>query len=101
MLFKKELRNGEVVDHEWLIYSPSQRNVCCFVCKLFSSTSSTFNSSEFNAWKQANMATSQHENSPEHRKCMMSYHSLLQISSRVNSQLSYSSKMNVKEVCRE
>jgi hypothetical protein len=34
-MFKRQLSNGKVVDCEWLIYSPSQGKVYCFVCKLF------------------------------------------------------------------
>ncbi|CAG9773635.1 unnamed protein product [Ceutorhynchus assimilis] len=62
-LFKRQLRNGEVVDREWPIYSPSKRK------------------------KHAGMAASQHENSPEHRNCMMIYQSRLRVSGRIDTQL--------------
>ena len=34
------LPNGQVVDRQWITYSPSTRNIYCFPCKLFSSISS-------------------------------------------------------------
>jgi hypothetical protein len=52
-MFKRQLSNGKVADREWLIYSPSQGKVYCFVCKLFSHIDSAFNTSGFNDWKHA------------------------------------------------
>jgi hypothetical protein len=34
-MFKRQLSNGGVADSEWLIYSPSQGKVYCFVCNYF------------------------------------------------------------------
>jgi hypothetical protein len=78
-MYKRHLSNGEVADGEWLIYSPSQGKVYCFVCKLFSLTDSTFNTSGFNDWKHEFKAASHHENGQEHRKCMVTYYSRLNV----------------------
>lgn len=32
---KRTLANGEVVDRNWVIYSPSKNSIFCFVCRLF------------------------------------------------------------------
>jgi hypothetical protein len=34
--FIKRLTNGEIVQRDWLIYSPSTGKTYCYVCKLFS-----------------------------------------------------------------
>jgi len=35
-MFERTLPNGQVCDRLWLLYSPSQGSVFCFMCKLFS-----------------------------------------------------------------
>jgi hypothetical protein len=82
-MFERQLSNGKLADREWLIYSPSQGKVYCFVCKLFSHTDSAFNTSGFNAFK----AASHHENGQEHRICMMTYYSRLKVSGRADTQV--------------
>jgi hypothetical protein len=86
-MFKRQLSSGEVAHREWLIYSPSQGKVYCFVCKLFSHTDSTFNTSGFNHWKRAFKAASHHENGEVNRKFMTAYYSLLKLSGRADTQL--------------
>jgi hypothetical protein len=86
-MFKRQLSNGEVADREWLIYSPSQEKVYCFVCKLFSHTDSAFNTSRFNGWKRVFKAASHYENGQELRKCMMIYYTRLKMSGRADTQL--------------
>ncbi|XP_040197362.1 zinc finger MYM-type protein 1-like [Rana temporaria] len=71
-LFKRELRNGECVKREWLLYSPSQGRLYCFACRLFSKTESPFATSGYNDWKHSNVI-GEHENGEEHRKCMTAY----------------------------
>jgi hypothetical protein len=78
-MFKRQLSNGVVANREWLIYSPSQGKVCCYVCKLFSHTNLAFNTSVFNDWMHAFKAASHHENGQEHRKCMMNNYSRLKV----------------------
>jgi hypothetical protein len=86
-MFKRQLSNGEAGHREWLIYSPSQGKVYCFVRKVFSHTDSAFNTSGCNDWKHAFKAASHNENGQEHRKCMMTYYSRLKVSGRADTQL--------------
>ena len=71
-VFKRELRNGECIKCEWLLYSPSQGSLYCFVCRLLSKKDSPFATSGFNDWKYSKSIT-EHENGEEHRKCMTAY----------------------------
>ena len=71
-VFKRELRNGECIKREWLLYSPSQGSLYCFVCRLLSKKDSPFATSGFNDWKHSKSIT-EHENGEEHRKCMTAY----------------------------
>ena len=69
--FKREMRNGECVKREWLLYSPSQGRLYCFVCRLLSKKESPFATSGFNDWKHCSNVIVEHENGEEHRKCKM------------------------------
>lgn len=71
--FKRELPNGELVDREWLMYSPSSGRVYCFSCRLLSDSNSPFAKTGFNDWKHAHEALKEHENSIDHRKSMLTY----------------------------
>ncbi len=71
-VFKRELRNGECVKREWLLYSPTQGRLYCFVCRLLSKKESPFATSGFNDWKHSNVIV-EHENGEEHRKCTTAY----------------------------
>jgi hypothetical protein len=86
-MFKQQLSSGEAADGEWLIYSPSQGKVYCFVCKLFPHTDSAFNTRGFNDWKNPFKAVSHHENGQEHRKCTKTYYSRLKLSGRAGTKL--------------
>lgn len=70
-LFKRLLHNGDFVDRDWLLFSPSLGAVFCFVCKLFSVIQSPFIKDGFQDWKHANKALKEHENSGEHKKCLL------------------------------
>lgn len=71
--FSRALGNGECVNREWLIYSPSTGSVYCYVCKIFRhlqiSEKSTFVhqfESGFDDWKNINVKMEAHEQSKEH-----------------------------------
>ncbi|XP_046742929.1 zinc finger MYM-type protein 1-like [Diprion similis] len=74
-LFKRRLQNGETVDREWLLYSPSEGHVYYFVCRLFASEVSPFSLGGFNDWKHAATRVAEHEHSTRHMKCLLTYHS--------------------------
>lgn len=75
--FRRELRNGETVMREWLLYSPSKKCVYCFTCRLFLSNpnaqSSTLCTTGYNDWKNVSGRLSEHENNEDHRKCSIIY----------------------------
>lgn len=89
-MFFKELQNGDRVKREWLLYSPSTGRGFCFVCKLFGSvsmSSNTFCTDGFNDWKHAVQCLSYHENSREHRKCLLVYLQRSKEAGRIDTEL--------------
>lgn len=56
-VFRRVLRNGEIVKREWLLYSKSKGSLFCFVCRLLSKKESKFSASGFNDWKHNNLIT--------------------------------------------
>ena len=63
--------NGETYCREWLVYSPAERRVFCFVCKLFPSNAScsALDSHGFDGWHNSYLIQT-HENSEKHRNAM-------------------------------
>ena len=61
---------GERVNQSWLCYSPSNGKLYCGPCKLLSKTKSLFTCG-FNDWKHGEEKISAHENSHQHRDCMV------------------------------
>lgn len=86
-MFSRQLPNKEIVQREWLIYSPAKGKVYCFACKLFSHSKFPFSGDGFNDWKHALKAASEHENSQEHRNCMVAYCSRSKTLGRIDTQL--------------
>ena len=68
--------NGEKVVRNWLIYSPSTGCVFCFVCKLFStistSTSSSLATTGFDSWDHIGRLND-HERSFHNRESLSKY----------------------------
>ncbi|XP_065645337.1 zinc finger MYM-type protein 1-like [Hydra vulgaris] len=85
--FRRELHNGEFVNREWLLYSPSTGSVFCFACTLFSSKHSNFSTTGFDDWKNALKCISGHENGSEHHKNMLTYSSRQRESGQLDSVL--------------
>lgn len=69
-LFQRVLVNGEIINREYLVYSPSQGSLFCAPCKLFGGTSQ-FATSGFNDWSHAGIRVAEHENSASHRDCLL------------------------------
>ncbi|XP_061917830.1 double-strand break repair protein MRE11-like [Entelurus aequoreus] len=66
--FTSHLPNGQRVQREWLMYSPSTGNVYCFACKLFSPKTHSFVTG-YCDWKHSERF-GEHERSAEHITCM-------------------------------
>lgn len=61
---------GERISRSWLCYSPLNGKLYCGPCKLLSKTRSAFTFG-FNDWKHGEEKISAHENSHQHRDCMV------------------------------
>jgi hypothetical protein len=68
-LFERKLLNGDIVQRDYLIYSPSQGSDFCAPCKLFGGTSQ-FGTSD---WKHASDRVNEHENSSAHRDYVLKF----------------------------
>ncbi|KAL4090706.1 hypothetical protein QTP88_025493 [Uroleucon formosanum] len=73
-LFQRKMHNNEISNHLWLIYSESKKSVFCGPCLLFGcyGQNSFCNSDGFNDWKNATVCVGQHENTQDHKKCILS-----------------------------
>lgn len=72
-IFERQLLSGERISREWLLYSPSQKKIYCFVCRLLSIKKSTFSHDGFDDWKYTDTYVTRHENTVEHKNCMLKY----------------------------
>lgn len=70
-LFVRRLINGERVPRSWLVYSVSKGSVFCAACLLFDVDCSFNGETGFNDWKHAGVRVNEHENSKNHKKCML------------------------------
>lgn len=64
--------NGEKYDRDWLVYSPATGCVYCFVCKIFSASSTSLANEGFSDWRNL-ISIQQHENSEDHRNALFSF----------------------------
>lgn len=81
--------NGEKVKRDWLILSPSDFSLYCWICKLFSPTVtvSCLSTSGFNDWKHTTERLHEHENSYGHRAAVCVMIQRKNISCRIDSTL--------------
>jgi len=67
--------NGEMIQRQWLIYSPTACGcVFCIPCKLYSQSAHQLTTGGFSDWKNASARFSDHENSRDHRQCVVLKH---------------------------
>jgi hypothetical protein len=64
--------NGKKYCKEWLVYSPATGHVHCFVCKLFSNSSTSLSSDGICDWHNTYLVQS-HENCVDHRTASVTY----------------------------
>lgn len=95
-MFERKLANGNIVDRDFLLYSPSQGALFCGPCKLFSESSSQFSDSGFSDWKHARTRLAEHENSAGHLDCVLAYKRRSDEEGRIDKQLLIQSKEEVK-----
>ncbi|XP_065662505.1 zinc finger MYM-type protein 1-like [Hydra vulgaris] len=66
--YNRKMKNGEIFERTWLIYSLNSNNVFCFCCKLFGITSSPFRQ-RMNTWEGLSKKLKEHETCSAHFKC--------------------------------
>jgi hypothetical protein len=71
--FRRRKVNGETVQREWLIYSPTTGSVFCVPCKLYSNSTQALATAGFSDWKNAGARFKDHENSADHRACVVKH----------------------------
>lgn len=71
--FEGKLKNGEVYERKWMIYSKSKGSVFCGPCLAFNTKErSQFDDKDgFNDWKNGESRASHHQNSPIHKSAVI------------------------------
>lgn len=87
--FTRKMQNGEELNRSWLIYSESKRSVFCAPCLLFGDhDQSSFSSKDgFNDWKNTTMRVEKHENSREHKECILKLKARSNVLTRIDHEL--------------
>lgn len=65
-LFSRQLKNGEIINRNWMVYSPTKGCIFCVPCLLFGGQTNAFTTG-FNDWKNASQRLQDHENAPCHK----------------------------------
>ncbi|XP_065654805.1 uncharacterized protein LOC136081420 [Hydra vulgaris] len=86
-VFKRVLPNGDIVDCDWLVYSPAKTCVFCFPCILFSSDRSQLSGSGFKDWKNMTQYLKSHEISAKHIQSVLTLCQRSVAAGRVEEQL--------------
>ncbi|KAL4122325.1 hypothetical protein QTP88_014679 [Uroleucon formosanum] len=81
-ILSKALKNGEVIERTWLIYSVKNDVVYCFCCKIFSSENYALTKFGCNDWKNVHNIVKEHETSKIH---FISLKKWMELSARLNS----------------
>lgn len=71
-IFRRKMKNNELRDRTWLIFSESKGSVYCGPCLAFSSSTTQFDSQNgFNDWKNAEARVAAHESSEGHNASVL------------------------------
>lgn len=88
-IFQRKMKNNEVKDRNWLVYSESKRSVYCGPCLAFGplENKTQFENEGFNDWKNAELRVAQHENSARHKSSILSLKARSTIDARIDNLL--------------
>lgn len=88
-IFQRKMKNNEVKDRNWLVYSESKRSVYCGPCLAFGPLEykTQFENDGFNDWKNAEHRVAQHENSARHKSSILSLKARSAIDGRLDNLL--------------
>jgi len=69
--FKRITKNREVINRNWLCFSPITGKLYCYICKLLGTKNGKLSSDGFCDWKHAAEKLSQHETSKHHLEAII------------------------------
>lgn len=83
------MKNNEVKDRNWLVYSESKSSVYCGPCLAFGplENKTQFENEGFNDWKNAEHRVGKHENSARHKSSILSLKARSAIDGRIDNLL--------------
>lgn len=64
--YSRKMKNGEMVDRNWLVYSTEKNAVFCFCCKIFSDSKIKLTVDGNSDWAHMHGILAGHESSPNH-----------------------------------
>jgi hypothetical protein len=79
---KLRMKNGEEVNHQWLVYSSIKNAVFCFCCKLFTSLDVALTKFGYNDWRNLYHTLKDNETSKHHLEAHKKW---IELSDRLNS----------------
>jgi hypothetical protein len=88
-IFQRKMKNNEVKDRNWLVYSESKKSVFCGACLTFGPLQyrTQFENEGFNDWKNAEHRVAQQENSARHKSSIFSLKARSEIDGRLQVQI--------------
>lgn len=88
-IFQRKMKNNEVKDRNWLVYSESKKSVYCGPCLPFGPLKcrTHFENGGFNDWKNAEHRVAQHENSARHKSSILNLRDRNKIDGRLDNLL--------------
>ncbi|KAF8114441.1 hypothetical protein N665_0037s0018 [Sinapis alba] len=98
--YKRIMKNGDMQQRCWLVYSTTFNKIYCFCCKLFTRYKETTQlaSIGFLDWNNTGIKLSQHETSHDHIMCMSQWMELemrLQKNQTIDKVVEYLAKSNI------
>jgi len=84
--YRKQDKTGQLIERNWLCYSPSQSKLFCFYCKLMTDAE-TFGKTGCADWRHITMLISRHESSQFHKDAVVAFRLRKCIQERVDANM--------------